>query len=192
MSDQHTEYWGKLLDVLKQKQGISNYTRLADYLGLKKGSLSDLRRGRREMSVEIKLKVLQGLGGDIFQSDYENIFPASIRTSASTEIAKIYDPKEGKNLNEDFWIKRIDELKRLREVRSDRALAMSLSISPTMISEVRNGNDGLSTVAKIRILDTLAYTAAENLLLDLLPRRFKDRIKEFQKLRFITRGIKRE
>ena len=189
---QQSDYWIERLELLKrQDKDLDTYTKLADQLGMSIQGLVNVRRGSQELSVEAKLAVLAELNADVTQSDYVRIFPVGIRASMGDKLAEVYDPENGEELDDGFWGRCIDALKRKSGAKSDRALANSLSISTTMISEVRKGRNGLSTVAKIRILDTLGYTASRDLLLNLLPRRIGNRIRDFDNLRFAKRANER-
>ena len=188
MSSRETAYWVARLEELKEREHFATYTKLASSLGMRKQLLANVRRGEQELSVEAKLEVLRRLDFTITESDYLRLFPSRIRAAISRDIANIFEPHDGKEYFEGFWVARFDELKRKFGVKTDRALAKALSIAPSMISETRMGNNSLSTVAKVRILDKLAYRAAIDLLLDLLPRRIKRRAQVYETMRFVARG----
>ncbi len=187
-SNDQSAYWVARLEELKELENCATYTKLAASLGMRKQMLANVRRGEQELSVEAKLEVFRRLDFAIAESDYLRLFPPRIRVLIDEHIAKIFDPHDGNGFFDGFWVARLDDLKRKFGVRTDRALAKALSIPPSTISEVRAGNNSLSTVAKVRILDHLTYKAAVDLLLDLLPRRVKKRAKVYEGMRFVARG----
>lgn len=191
MDDSHAAFWPEKLEELKKAKGFRTYGDLATYLGMSKSGLANVRSGRQELSVELRLEVLKKLGGEVNEEDFANLFPINTRQSIDGEMDRLFDPDKGHALEQNFWARRIDELKYRFNVRHDNDLARSLSISPSVISAQRAGKDALSPVAKIKILDKLGYTAARSLLLDLLPPRVKKRLKRFDDLRFENRDKKR-
>ena len=190
MDNLSAAFWPKKLEELKKAKDFQTYGELATDLGMSKSALANVRSGRQELSVEMRLEVLKRLGGKVNEEDFANLFPPNARQSLESEMNRLFDPAKGHALEQDFWSRRIDELKYRFNVRHDCDLARSLSISPSVISAQRAGKDALSPVAKIRILDKLGYTAARSLLLDLLPPRVKKRLKSFDDLRFENRGEK--
>lgn len=191
MDDTHAAFWPKKLEDLKKLKRFRTYGDLAAHLGMSKSGLANVRSGRQELSVELRLKVLKELGGAVNEEDFTNLFPLNTKQSFEGEMGRLFDPDTGHDLEQNFWARRIDELKYRFNVRHDNDLARSLSISPSVISAQRAGKDALSPVAKIKILDKLGYTAARSLLLDLLPPRVKKRLKRFDDLRFEKRSKKR-
>ncbi len=187
----HYEFWDEKLERVKAKLGIETYAGLARHLRMSKQGLAHVRAGRQELSAKAKLIVLTELGGDVSEADFEGLLPYKTRSEVGDKVKNIFDPDRKHDFGEDFWVKRINQLQAVQKGVSDYELARSLSISPTMISEQRKGNDGLSSVAKIRILDTLGYTVARDALISLLPPRIRKRIVDFDKLRFVARGDKR-
>jgi transcriptional regulator with XRE-family HTH domain len=180
------------LDELKSRKGIATNAELARHLHMSKQGLAHVRAGRQELSTERKLDVLLELGGDVSESDFESLFSRKTRIEAGDMISRIFDPDSKKEFTVDFWLKRVEELKEMQDVGSDYELCRSLSISPTMLSEQRKGKDGLSSIAKIKILDALGYAVARDGLLSLLPPKIRKRIGDYDKLRFVARGKKKK
>ena len=183
-------FWNRKLAALKVAKGFATNAELAQYLGMSKGGLGNVLSGRQELSVSIKLRILRELREDIDEDVFVELMPPKTRREYKKEIERLYDPAEGGDLKseDNFWVNRIDDLKYRFKVRTDQELARSLGITRTMISEQRAGKDALSSTAKIRILDKLAYTAARSLLIDLLPPRVRKGFKDFDDLRFRNRG----
>ena len=191
MDDSHAAFWPQKLEELKELKRFRTYGDLAAHLGMSKSGLANVLSGRQELSVELRLEVLKELGGEVNEEDFANLFPLNTKQSFENEMDRLFDPDTGHAMEQDFWARRIDELKYRFNVRHDNDLARSLSISPSVISGQRAGKDALSPVAKIKILDKLGYTATRSLLLDLLPPRVKKRLKRFDDLRFKKLGNKR-
>ena len=191
MEDDQEAYWISKLEDLKRQEGLDTYKEVAAALGMSKQGLANVRRGQQELSVDAKLKLLDLLGGRVAESDYVRLFPKKTRSEVSRKkIAKVFDPVNGKPLEANFWVEKIEEVKVLFDSNSDNELAKSLGISSTMISDERKGVGGLSTVAKFKILEALGYALARDGLLDLLPPRISKKLKDFDNLRFDSRGQK--
>lgn len=190
MDEGHHEFWLARLDELKSRLAIDTYAGLARHLGMSKQGLAHVRSGRQDLSVETKLAVLSQLGGEVSDEAFESLFPHKTRREVGNKITGIFDPENGRQYDDGFWISRIVQVKNMMDVKSDYELARALSISPTMISNQRAGKDGLSSVAKIKILDQLGYAVARDALVSLLPPRIRKKFVDFDNLRFVARGKK--
>ena len=190
MEEGHHEFWLARLDELKSKLEIATYAGLARHLGMSKQGLAHVRAGRQDLSAEVKLAVLSQLGGEVSDKAFESLLSRKTRREVGGKVAGIFDPEDGKQYDDGFWINRINQVKDKLRVKSDYELARSLSISPTMISDQRAGKDGLGSVAKIKILDTLGYAVARDALVSLLPPRIREKFVDFGNLRFVARGKK--
>lgn len=187
MDESREAFWPTKLEELKNDKGLGTYQDLAALLSMSKSGLAHVLSGRQELSMNAKLLVLKELGGEVNEYDFENLLTRKARRAVGSKVDQIFDPENGHALEGGFWVDRIDELKYRFKVKNDYELARSLSISPSVISDLRMGRDALSTVAKIKVLDKLAYTAARSLLLDLFPPRVKKRLEDFDNLRFKKR-----
>lgn len=191
MEEGHHEFWLARLDELKSRLEIATYAGLARHLGMSKQGLAHVRAGRQDLSAEVKLAVLSQLGGEVSDEAFESLFPQKTRLEVGDKVAGIFDPRKDEQYDEEFWVARIKQVKTKLDVKSDYELSRSLSISPTMISNQRASKDGLSSVAKIKILDTLGYAVARDALVSLLPPRIRKKFVEFDNLRFVARGKNR-
>ena len=192
MEKGHHEYWLARLDELKSRLGIATYAGLARHLGMSKQGLAHVRAGRQDLSVETKLAVLSQLGGEVSDEAFEGLFPHKTRREVGGKVTGIFDPEDGEQYDDGFWVARIEQIKEKMDVNSDYELARALSISPTMLSNQRAGKDGLSSVAKIKILDKLGYAVARDALVSLLPPRIRKKFVDFDNLRFVGSGNKSE
>ena len=189
MASFHT-LWSKKLDQLIEKKSAENDSALAKALKISRQKLNDARRGRQELPGEAKAAVVSALDEPISCEEYAAMFPRKTRESNESLIAEIYDPVDGEKLTPGFWVESLNKLMKLSNVTSDSALAATLGISPSMISLARQRKGTLSPVAKFKILDALGYMASRNLLIDLLPRKTAEKIKDYDNLRFKARGEK--
>ncbi len=182
--------WIGRLKRLKDDRRIKTYGELASLLGMSKQSMTNVISGRQELPLNAKLSALLLLNEEVTQDDYVGLLPAKTRITVGDEASRVFDPVDGEELKKGFWVSCIDKLGKQVKARSDSELAQGLKIGQSMISQERAGRGGLSSIAKIRILDKLGYTAARSLLLDLLPPKTAKRLKELDNLRFKKRGRK--
>lgn len=195
-----SEVWPNLIERLREKLSAPSYAHLARNLGVSPQKLADARKGRQELPSDVKAEILGLLDEPVSQEIYESVFPDSIRREISGCLDNVYKPAENGSVSDGFWIRRLDQLKsRLSDGEegdegdvTDSVIAANLGISQSMISAARRGTGGLSPAAKFKLLDRLGYMAGKDILCDLLPAKAANRIKKFEKLRFVARAERRK
>lgn len=185
------DVWPELIERLKIKLGARSYAELARDLEMSVQKLADARKGRQELPSEVKAQILGLLGDPVSKELYESVFPRRLRDDVAAHIDGIYDPKREEQVTDDFWIRRLDDLKALLDDVPDSIVAANVGVSQSMISAARRGTGVLSPGAKLKILDRLGYMASRDLLCDLLPPKAAARLREFEKLRFIAKAKRR-
>ena len=198
-----SEVWPNLIERLREKLSAPSYAHLARDLGVSPQKLADARKGRQELPSDVKAEILGLLDEPVSQEIYEAVFPDSIRRAISGCLDNVYEPAEKGFVSDEFWIRRLDQLKsrlsdgeegeEVEEVDvTDSVIAANLGISQSMISAARRGTGALSPAAKFKLLDRLGYMAGKDILCDLLPAKAANRIKKFEKLRFVARAERRK
>lgn len=76
----------------------------------------------------------------------------------------------------DKWNKRLNKIKENWELKSDNSLAKLMGMSQQAIQQIRKGETKPSAITKIKILDRLGFTAAREILIEILP---EDQKKKF-------------
>lgn len=79
--------------------------------------------------------------------------------------------------NRQFWINRLEELARLREIKNDTGTALLLGVSRQWVSKWRNGKAQIPPMTKLKILDFLAYDKTRDAFLALMDDEVADKIR---------------
>jgi plasmid maintenance system antidote protein VapI len=66
--------WAVLLDELKQKEGITSDSKLAEVLGVTRGYICSIRKGRKGLSFNLAQKVFSRLGRTFDTTNLERLF----------------------------------------------------------------------------------------------------------------------
>lgn len=69
----------------------------------------------------------------------------------------------------DKWNVRLDKIKEKWSLPSDNALAKVMGISQQAIQQIRKGDTNPSPITKLKIMDRLGFTAAREMLTEILP-----------------------
>lgn len=75
-----------------------------------------------------------------------------------------------------YWNSRIDDLKERFKLNTDVKTARLLSVSPTMLANVRSGHTPIPIGLKFTILDKLGYLWTRERLLLLVPPDIRERV----------------
>lgn len=90
-SDSHAPRsgWDEILDDLKHKEGIASDAKLASALGVTRGYLCSVRKGRKGISLQLAQTIFSRLGRAIDSTDLQNLFvPVKIRAFAGNLAAR--------------------------------------------------------------------------------------------------------
>ncbi len=79
----------------------------------------------------------------------------------------------------DKWNERLDKIKEKWDLPSDRALAKVMGISQAAIQKIRTGKNEPSALTKLMIMDRLGFTAAREMLTEIMP---EEQRKKFLKI----------
>lgn len=89
---------------------------------------------------------------------------------------------------DNYWNRRLNDLKERFGLESEVELSSAVGISPAMLGHVRSGRRSLPVPARARLLDKLGYVLTRDLLLRLLPNDVSQTIADIDNKRLLPPG----